>query len=121
MGDDTLHGVPVGRDVSGNAPGRTYIVYPCARKVPAAYVDTHIFSSCVVNSLSDGSIALLFVKVEMFCVLRCITATEINLNKIKLQVLEKEIGILLVMSIKAYTASHFVFVPEVSAGVASCI
>ena len=75
----------------------------------------------MVDGLTNGCIALFLVKVEMLCVLRRITATEINLDKVKLQVFEKVIGILLIVSIETYTASHFVFIPEVTTGIASCI
>ena len=57
----------------------------------------------------------------MLCVLRRITAAEINLDEVKLQVFEKVIGILLIVSIETYTASQFVFIPEITTGIASCI
>ena len=120
-GDDTFHSIPVGRDVCINSPRRTYIMYPSAREIPAAYIDTNIFSAGMVDGLTNGCIALFLVKVEMLCVLRRITAAEINLDEVKLQVFEKVIGILLIVSIETYTASQFVFIPEITTGIASCI
>ena len=94
---------------------------PVARICPAANVQAHIRPARVFDGLGDRLVACLFVKRQVILIVTRGTAAEIDLDEVEAHFIEKEITVLLVMSVEAHALTRHITIEHATAGVLATV
>ena len=112
--EDAFHGFPAVVDVARSTPRGRYVVAPGARIRPSAKVVAYVLTRCD-DGIVDGCVLLLLVQPCM------VAATVVDLDEIKLQLVEVEVGIHLFIAVEAHVGVLRVAIADAAASAVACI
>lgn len=105
----------------GGAPRQCHVAHPCARVVPSAHIESYTFLASRLYGVADGGVSFLLVEHGLVEVGPVGAAAEVYLYEVKVECLEEEVGVLLVVAVEPHVVGYGVVAPEVAARVSACV